>query len=248
MKKIPTLFSNYDELMLDIDVYGRKVLNPQLTMAQLREKLFEDFKRSKPLPTLTSRRYELSNLVSEDYRILYIKELELQENESEIDLKDNRSSSSFNFDFNNLEPISSKLQVLFTYENRTTDADRDAILQKYNLVTGEEFTRGVAETEKIFGSVVEDKSLVLNDDEIENLCNTGQDENMTDNVETGDSYPKVEEDNSDDDYPDFEEDESDDDYPDFDEEDEDEDYPDFEEDEDEANSDDEWDDECDDDF
>ena len=233
--KIPTLFSNYDELMLDIDVYGKKVSSPQLTIPELREKLFEDFKRSKPFPTLTSRRYELSNLVSEDYKIEYNRQLEFQENESEIDLKTNYSY--IKPDLSDLEQVNIEIRKLFTYESRTTDEERQRLLEKYDLVTGEEFERGINETEKLFGSVKENESLVLSDEDINSLGSEEESFTYSEDSENTFSYSEESEDS---DYPDFdeeseEEDSEDSDYPDFDEESEeedsdDEDYPDFEED------------------
>ena len=232
--KIPTLFSNYDELMLDIDVYGKKVSSPQLTIPELREKLFEDFKRSKPFPTLTSRRYELSNLVSEDYKIEYNRQLEFQESESEIDLKTNYSY--IKPDLSDLEQVNIEIRKLFTYESRTTDEERQRLLEKYDLVTGEEFERGINETEKLFGSVKENESLVLSDEDINSLGSEEKSFTYSEDSEDTFSYSEESEDS---DYPDFdeeseEEDLDDEDYPDFDEESEeedldDEDYPDFDE-------------------
>ena len=242
--KIPTLYSNYDEAMLDIDIFGRKVLSPHLSISELRDRLFEDFKRSKPLPTLTSRRYELSRLVSEDYKILYTKKLELKTNEQLINLKENNSSKKeFNFNFDNLEPIANNIRSMFTYESRSNDSDRERIMQKYDLYSGEEFSRGIAETEKLFGSIEEDTSLIKTDDEIDAM-GLEQDEKVTvyeetpkfeytanslDSEEEDDDYPDFED--EDDDYTDSEdnisEDEDDDDYPDFD--DEEDDYPTFDE-------------------
>lgn len=243
--KIPTLFSNYDELMLDIDVYGKKVSSPQLTIPELREKLFEDFKRSKPFPTLTSRRYELSNLVSEDYKIEYNRQLEFQENESEIDLKTNYSY--IKPDLSDLEQVNIEIRKLFTYESRTTDEERQRLLEKYDLVTGEEFERGINETEKLFGSVKENESLVLSDEDINSLGSEEEfftysedSENTFTYSEDSENTFSYSEESEDSDYPDFdeepEEEDLEDDYPDFDDEEseednsDDEDYPDFEED------------------
>lgn len=267
--KIPTLYSNIDEAMLDIDIYGRKVLSPHLSIPELRDRLFEDFKRSKPLPTLTSKRYELSRLVSEDYKILYTKELELRVNEELMNLRENNSSKkAFNFNFDNLEPIATNIKTMFTYESRTRDVDRENILAKYDLTSGEEFQRGIAETEKIFNSVVEDSSLVKTDEEIELM---GQEEpiqvlDFTEDTIDSDipvlDFTNInDEDDEDDEYPDFDdegfddnseaasvgnsEDDSDDEYPDFD--DEDDEYPDFDDEDSEESSEDNLEDSDDDD-
>lgn len=232
--KIPTLYSSIDEAMLDIDIYGRKVLSPHLSIPELRDRLFEDFKRSKPLPTLTSRRYELSRLVSDDYRILYTKELSLRANEGLIDLRKNNVREIFNFD--SLEPVATSIQSMFTYESRTRDVDRDNILAKYDLFSGEEFQRGIAETEKIFNSVIEDTSLVKTDEEIEQMGKVDEPSQILyieddDSVSVNESELSNLED-EDDDYPEFfdeddEETEAEDDgyYPESD--DEDDDYPEF---------------------
>ena len=84
MTKIPTLYTDYRELILDLDIYGKIVSTPQQSIQELRDTLFEEFKLRKPLPTLEYKRYELSRLGNPDYRIRYNRELELQDYESKM--------------------------------------------------------------------------------------------------------------------------------------------------------------------
>lgn len=229
MQKIPTLFSDIEEVMLDLDVYGKMIQSPQPTLSELKDRLFEDFKYSKPLPTLTSKRYELSKLVSNDYKILYLKELELQENEREVNLRANNSKTDNKFDFNfdNLDKLSTSMKELFSYNNNVTDDIREELLSKYDLLTGEEYKRGIAETEKLFDTVELNKDMELSDEEIESMdikdekediieigVSNDYEEEYTDITDNGEEYEEeyeditseTEDDNSDDTYSDSEED------------------------------------------
>ena len=168
MNKIPTLYSDYKECILDLDIYGKIVATPQQSIEELTNTLFEEFKRRKPLPTLEYKRYELSRLVNPEFRIAYNKELELQENESLIELNNSISSlSPLNFD--DLTPLLTEVKEIFSYENGVTDLDRQSVVEKYNLDTGEVFKPGIGETENIVGSTIEAENIRLSDEEIEQL-------------------------------------------------------------------------------
>lgn len=169
MTKIPTLYSDYRECMLDLDIYGKIVATPQQSIQELTETLFEEFQRRKPMPTLEYKRYELSRLVNPDFRIAYNKELELQDNERLLDLQSDAEASFENIDFEDLTSLISTTKELFSYENHITDDMRDEIIAKYGLSTGEEFKPGISQTENIVGSVIENDNLVLSEEKIANL-------------------------------------------------------------------------------
>ena len=57
MTKIPTLYSDYPECILDLDIYGKIVATPQQSMEEMKKSLFEEFQRRKPYPTLEYKRY-----------------------------------------------------------------------------------------------------------------------------------------------------------------------------------------------
>lgn len=169
MTKIPTLYSDYRECMLDLDIYGKIVATPQQSIQELTETLFEEFQRRKPMPTLEYKRYELSRLVNPDFRIAYNKELELQDNERLLDLQSDAEASFENIDFEDLTSLIPTTKELFSYENHVTDDMRDEIIAKYDLSTGEEFKPGISQTENIVGSVTENDNLVLSEEKIANL-------------------------------------------------------------------------------
>ena len=207
MKQIPTLYSNYQELMLDLDIFGKIISTPQQSIQEMKDALFEEFKLRKPLPTLTDKRYELSEQVSQDYRIAYNKELEMQDYESLVDLE-SKSDLVKDFSFEDLTPLVPKVKALFSYEQNIKDIDRKNILEKYSMETGEEFTKGIAQTEELFNSVKEDKSLILSDSEIDNLGKDLEDEDSDE-----EEYVGVDESDEDDyiDETSFEEEDSDED-------------------------------------
>lgn len=177
MMKIPTLYSDYRECMLDLDIYGKIVATPQQSIQELTETLFEEFQRRKPMPTLEYKRYELSRLVNPDFRIAYNKELELQDNERLLDLQSDLEASFENIDFEDLTSLIPTTKELFSYENHITDDMRSEIISKYDLSTGEAFKPGINQTENIVGSVSEDDSLTLSEEKIANL---GVDEDEAD--------------------------------------------------------------------
>ena len=202
MRKIPTLYSDYQECILDLDIYGKLVSAPQQSIEDLTQSLFEEFKRGKPSPNLESKRYELSRLVSPDYRIAYDKELELQDGESLVEL-DNINGNLGLVNFEDLTPLIPEVQEAFSYEMNITDAVRKEIISKYDLETGEEFKPGIRQTENIVGSVKEDDSLILSDEEIENLGVDDYD-SYTEEDDDVDDYDSYTEEGSEDEVDDYE--------------------------------------------
>ena len=169
VKSLPTLVKSYDECILDITVYGNVVSLPQPSEEELKKILFEEFKQRKPIPTLESKRYELSRRVSSDYRIVYTRELELKTNEYLLDLKSNRDSHYEAVDFSSLSSLVDDAKKLFVYDLDMHDIDREEIISKYDLETGDDLKLGVSDVERTFGSTVLADDLVLSDEQISTL-------------------------------------------------------------------------------
>lgn len=167
-KYIQTLHPDYMECILDIDIFGKIVGTPQQSLEEMKETLFEEFKLRTPMPTLESKRYELSRQVSPDYFISYNGEPELQDNEALVDLPGGVSRMP-PIDFTDLSPLIDEVKDCFRYEDRVTDDYRQMIITKFDLETGDEFKPGVRQTENIVGSVQEDSSLYLSDEQIDAL-------------------------------------------------------------------------------
>lgn len=178
MQNIPTLYDEYQELLLDLDIFGKITAVPTPSLDELRELYFEEFKERKPLPTLEGKRYELSDLVSSDYKVVYSEMLELNEKETLMDFNNPRSAKpTENISFEDLTPLLTSMTELFSYECNIKDSDRKSIMEKYDLASGEEFKQGVHQIEHLFGSVKEDSSSILTDEEIDNIGNTIEDSN-----------------------------------------------------------------------
>lgn len=168
VKQIQTLHPDYRECILDIDIFGKIVATPQQSLDELTTALYEEFKRSKPFPTLELRRYELSRPVSSDYEISYDEDMELQDNEELVELT-NSVSSLPKIDFPDLTPLT-EVRESFTYEEAVTVDIRQQIIDKYDLTTMEElFKPGIQQTENIVGSTEEDMSLYQTDSQIANI-------------------------------------------------------------------------------
>lgn len=164
MRQIQTLYRSYADCILDMDIFGKLVAVPKLPISQLEELYKDEFMQKKPLPTLEQNRYELSRLVSQDYKILYNRALELQDNEELFDLAGDATYSQF--DFSSLKEMIPEVVEVFHYENSVTDDLRREIIEKYDLETGEDFKPGIAKTESLVGSTQEDMSTRLTDEEI----------------------------------------------------------------------------------
>ena len=184
--RIPTLCTDYDELMLDLKIYGKLISTPQQSFDEMRQALFEEFKLSEPFPTLERNRYELSRQVSNEYKIKYESEIVLQDNEELVDLTKDATEIK-DVSFEDLTPLVSSVKSLFVYEEQVTDNLRDSILAQYDLETGEELgIIDVAKTEETFGSVKQDESLIVSDEEFNGMLGVSDEESDYD--DDPDSY------------------------------------------------------------
>ena len=167
-EQIVTQYENYQELLLDLDIFGRLSSTKQLNLDEYKDLFFEEFKKQKPMPTMESKRYELSRLVDNSYRVEYNRQLELRENERLVDFNEelDEKEDKANRILENIE-IDNNVKNLFQYENKVCDRDREEIIKKYSLENGE-LLQGVR-PEKLMGTIQEDDSLKLDDIEIENL-------------------------------------------------------------------------------
>ena len=168
MKSLPTLFYDKQELLLDIDIYGKIVSTPQTSREDLAKLLFEEFKFTHPVPTMEDERYKLSNLVSTDYKIQYDNSLELHDNETLVDLQQ-KGDEQPTTDIFKIE-VPKELQELFSYGKPVDEDYKMSLMEKFALLDDEDnFERGITTTEKLYGSVKENSSSVLSDDEIDNI-------------------------------------------------------------------------------
>ena len=169
-EQIVTQYENYQELLLDLDIFGRLSSTKQMNLDEYKDLFFEEFKKQKPMPTMESKRYELSRLVDNSYRVEYNRQLELRENERLVDfneeLEDENVENKANRKLEDID-IDNNVKILFQYENQVCDRDREEIIKKYSLENGE-LLQGVR-PEKLMGTIKEDESLKLDDIEIENL-------------------------------------------------------------------------------
>lgn len=186
--KIPTLYSSLQELYLDVSIYGKIVSARPRNKDELREVLFEEFKLSHPLPSLELQRYELSDLVSNDFDI-GDEELSLSENESLIDITDEGVTLDIPESY---EEVPDDIRVLYNYENRVTDELREKYLS-YGI---EEFEGDAS----ILGTVTPNEDSVLTDEEVEQLENGGILEEQEYEEEQGLEFEFDSDDNEEDEY------------------------------------------------
>lgn len=186
--KIPTLYSSLQELYLDVSIYGKIVSARPGNKDELREVLFEEFKLSHPLPSLELQRYELSDLVSNDFDI-GDEELSLSENESLIDITDEGVTLDIPESY---EEVPDDIRVLYNYENRVTDELREKYLS-YGI---EEFEGDAS----ILGTVTPNEDSVLTDEEVEQLENGGISEESEYEEEQGLEFEFDSDDNEEDEY------------------------------------------------
>jgi len=202
MFQIPTLYTSYQELLLDLDILGKILSESAINKDELRDLLFEEYKITHPLPTLEDKRYELSDLVSSDYHISYANEVELAENEQLVDLGLSDSSDDFEFEGNIVVPESIKEQYSY---GSVTDKIREAMLEEYYNNDTEEFNQEIEEIEGVFNTVENHATVYEDSSDTDESYDLEED----DEDSYGDDYSSddEEEDSYDDDYSSDEDDE-----------------------------------------
>lgn len=256
MSKISTSYASYQELLLDLDIFGNIIKSPPIDKEEFRKLLFEEYKRTHHKVSLEDRRYELSDLVSSDFHVKYTSEIELQENEELVELGSVIEESYSTISEVDRIEVPSEIKGYFALDKKITDEDRLQLLQTLDYFKEtddiEEFTGDEEVVEQNFGTVVEDTSNVYEDEEEDIDYNEDEEEYIEDDSDSeeesdeeddyedaydndeDDSDEEVEDDSDDseDDYvDDYDSDEYEDDYEDSEEDysDEDDDEEDFEE-------------------
>lgn len=155
--KVSTLYTDYQSILIDLRIYGTRLLAPQPDIDSFKAELFEEFKAIKPLPTLEQSRYELGRAVKRDSKIVRGRDVVLKSNEETVDLR--KRSKRVSEDRKEIKPVADNIRMMFAYGIH--DRDREEIIRKYDLYTGEPFSRGINETERIQGSVVQDRNIFV---------------------------------------------------------------------------------------
>ena len=216
MQKIASLYSSYQELLLDLDIFGSIVSIGQVSKDNLRKELFEEFKKTHPIATLEDTRYDLSRLVSTDFSIAYNNDIELKENEHLIDLgvvKEDIINEPVDLTKKNLpESVLDK----FNFKNNITDSLRKDLIKELDYFSLENkddyFTDDVDGFETTFNTT-EIKKVVLPDSlsgvNTEDMINEIEDSDELDDDEV-DDFSSDDTDDLDDEVDDFSSDDTDD--------------------------------------
>ena len=189
MFQIPTLYTSYQELLLDLDILGKILSESAINKDELKDLLFEEYKITHPLPTLEDKRYELSDLVSSDYHISYANEVELAENEQLVDLGLSDSSDDFEFEGNIVVPESIKEQYSY---GSVTDKIREAMLEEYYNNDTEEFSQEIDKVEGVFNTVENHATMYEDSSDTDESYDSEED----DEDSYGDDYSSDEDDDS----------------------------------------------------
>ena len=165
MDNLATKYSSYEDAILDISIYTKLLGKNMYSLDELRKFYFDEFRATHKKPSLLNKRYELSRLVSDDYRIRYIRELELKANESLVNLQQTKPTHKSNLDIPDSAYVSPDIKFTFSYENKDTQTDLESLIARYDIRTGEVIESGVSEITKIVGSTQLDPSLEVEDNE-----------------------------------------------------------------------------------
>ena len=161
MVKIATSYYNYQELLLDLEIFGSIIKAPPIDKDEYKKELFEEYKKLHPLPSLEDKRYELSDLVSTDYHITYMSEMELKEDEELVDF--------------NMSALVEEIGV-------------DEVVTEEQI---EEFTSDVKVVEEVFATVKEDTSRIYSFEQDSSLSDSDEsvdDESEDEEYEDEDTY------------------------------------------------------------
>lgn len=169
MYNIETLYSSYQELLLDLDIYGRLMESQSLDDKEaFKELLFQEYAKAHPIPTLESRDYELSEPVSAEYHVSYMHELELSQNEEVINFDDDEdddedSQEDIDIEDEDLSLPSDFPRELFIKPVSVEERDNILATNKYFATVSEldDFTGDIAEVESNFGAVVPSEESVF---------------------------------------------------------------------------------------
>ena len=165
MDNLATKYSSYEDAILDISIYTKLLGKNIYSLDELRKFYFDEFRATHKKPSLLNKRYELSRLVSDDYRIRYIRELELKANESLVNLQQTKPTHKSNLAIPDSAYVSPDIKFTFTYENKDTQTDLESLIARYDIRTGEVIESGVSEITKVVGSTKLDPSLEVEDNE-----------------------------------------------------------------------------------
>lgn len=221
MSKISTSYLSYQELLLDLDIFGSIIKEPPINKDEYKKLLFDEYKRTHHKVSLEDRRYELSDLVSSDFHVNYVNEIELKENEELIDLS-NSNDEEYSV-VRNLEKVEvpEEIKGYFSLDRKITDENRLSLLNTLDYFKEtndiEEFNGDIDEVEKNFGTVIEDTTNIYEDndedDEYDDVYEDDSDsEEIDDNSGEEDSEDYEYEDSYDEDDSEEDENEEDDDY------------------------------------
>lgn len=184
MYNIETLYSSYQELLLDLDIYGRLMESQSLDdKEEFKELLFQEYAKAHPIPTLESRDCELSEPVSAEYHVSYMHELELAQNEEVMNFDDDEDEEAEQegieaSDDEDLSLPSDFPKELFQHPVPIEERDNILATNKYFATANEleEFTGDVEEVENNFGSVTPSEESIFIEEPVQVDEDVGEDE------------------------------------------------------------------------
>lgn len=211
MYNIETLYSSYQELLLDLDIYGRLMESQSLDdKEEFKELLFQEYAKAHPIPTLESRDYELSEPVSAEYHVSYMHELELSQNEEIINFDDEDDEEEpKGIDNEDLSLPSDFPKDLFQRPVSIEERDNILVTNKYFITANEleDFTGDVDAVEGNFGSVTPSEESIFIEEPAQVDEDVGDDDMYSYNEEG--IYESEDVDESEDNYSDVAEDDDD---------------------------------------
>lgn len=231
--KIKTGYQNYEELMLDFDIFGQLVSEPQIPLNEYKELLYVDYRKTH-LITLEAKRKTLGSLANTVVDVDYSSISDMGSDVDEIDLL-----SEDDIDFSegsyldaesyltvpSNEEISQFLAERQAHEMNITQSDSEAssVIEEDTFIDLPVLSQETAQqTEEMFGTIEQGSAIVYeieegSDDIEEDDIDTVEDDGWGDDlevVESDESYVDSEDDytESEDDYEDdwFGEDEEED--------------------------------------
>ena len=170
MHNIETLYSSYQELLLDLDIFGRLVGSQVIDDKEsFKDLLFQEYAKARPIPTLESRDSELSEPVSADFHVSYRQELELSSGEELIDWDsddEDVEQGEVDADEGDYEVPEDFPKHLFRVPMSVEE--RNEILHNHEYFRAkesvEDFTGDASVVETSFGSIEKDDSSVYIED------------------------------------------------------------------------------------
>lgn len=178
--KFTSRYTSYDELLLDISIFGNMMKRQVFDKSKLKEYLYSEYQQSHQIPTMENLRYNFSDAVDKDFHVSYVSNLEMAEGESLFSLDDDEDEDSLEsqtqvgYSLSDISPLDSSDLDVFT-----SVSDISALLKEKRISSDTDILLSnqskVVQTPNILEEEPEVYHFILTEDEIDDFDSDKED-------------------------------------------------------------------------